>query len=71
MQQAYEMARGDPSWRREETGMTPPQTHLAQMTGLLGPFPPSLLERGTRFSRYIDDFVIDPDQRWSAARLLE
>ncbi|KAF9077812.1 kinase-like domain-containing protein [Rhodocollybia butyracea] len=55
----YELARGaflfDPFWQNEETGMNPPQTHLAQMTGLLGNFPVSLVKRGTKSSRYFDE----------------
>lgn len=55
----YEFARGaqlfDPSWQNEETGMNPPQTHLAQIMGLLGDFPPSMLAKGSKTGRYFDE----------------
>ncbi|PPQ66988.1 hypothetical protein CVT26_009947 [Gymnopilus dilepis] len=55
----YEFAKGtrlfDSSWRIEDIEMTPPQIHLAQMVGVLGEFPRSLLERGERAKNYFDD----------------
>lgn len=58
--QIYELARGailfDPFWNNEASGMNPPQTHLAQMTGILGDFPLSLVRRGTESEQYFDEF---------------
>lgn len=55
----YEFARGaqlfDPFWKNEESGMNPPQTHLAQMTGLFGDFPFEFMKKGTKSKRYFDD----------------
>lgn len=57
--QIYELARDavlfDPHWNLAETGWTPAQTHLAQMAGLLGEFPPSLLQRGKDTSQFFDE----------------
>ena len=35
--------------------MNPPQTHLAQIMGLLGDFPPSMLAKGSKTGRYFDE----------------
>lgn len=35
--------------------MNPPQTHLAQMTGLFGEFPFEFIRKGTKSKRYFDD----------------
>lgn len=35
--------------------MNPPQTHLAQMTGLFGEFPFDFIRKGTKSNRYFDD----------------
>ena len=55
----YEFARGfklfDPHWDSEKSGMNPPQTHLSQITGLCGDFPPEFLDRGKKSKRYFDD----------------
>ncbi|KAF8867649.1 kinase-like protein [Gymnopilus junonius] len=55
----YEFARGsklfDPAWKNEETGLDFPQTHLAQIVGVLGQFPRSLLERGERARNYFNE----------------
>lgn len=45
----------DPHWDNEKSGMNPPQTHLAQITGLLGNFASEFLDRGTKSKRYFDD----------------
>ncbi|EGN94656.1 hypothetical protein SERLA73DRAFT_77409 [Serpula lacrymans var. lacrymans S7.3] len=54
----YEFARGaklfDPSWDCEVSGMNSAQTHLAQMVGLLGEIPSTLLEKGKRSELYFD-----------------
>ena len=35
--------------------MNPPQTHLAQMSGLFGDFPFEFIRKGTKSKRYFDD----------------
>lgn len=54
----YEFARGaklfDPFWRNEESGLNPSETHLAQMTGLLGQFSSRLLAQGKQSDLYFD-----------------
>ncbi|KDR82232.1 hypothetical protein GALMADRAFT_135591 [Galerina marginata CBS 339.88] len=54
----YEFARGsklfDPYWDNEKSGMNPTQTHLSQIVGLCGDFPPELLERGRKSKPYFD-----------------
>lgn len=56
--QMYEFARGaklfDPFWRNEESGLNPSETHLAQMTGLLGQFSSRLLAEGQQSDVYFD-----------------
>ena len=55
----YELARGDhlfdPFWNNAKSGMTPGETHVAQMAGLLGDFPANLIEGGERSGQYFDD----------------
>ena len=54
----YEFARGaklfDPQWNIEESGLTPYETHLAQMVGLLGEFPRTLLDSSPRAKQYFN-----------------
>ncbi|KAF8799940.1 kinase-like protein [Phlegmacium glaucopus] len=54
----YEFARGsklfDPHWDNENSGMNPPQTHLSQIAGLCGDFPPEFLDRCTKSKLYFD-----------------
>ncbi|KAJ7686685.1 kinase-like domain-containing protein [Mycena rosella] len=55
----YEFARGavlfNPTWQNEQTGMDRTQTHLAQMSGLLGEFPDSFLAKGEKTKDYFDE----------------
>jgi len=52
----YELARGrqlfNPFFANEESGLNPPQTHVAQIVGLLGDFPRNLLDAGSKSPRY-------------------
>ena len=60
----YEFARGavlfDPTWKNEETGMDPVETHLAQMVAVFGPFPQSFLTTGRKARDYFDDMGTFP-----------
>ncbi|KDR82262.1 hypothetical protein GALMADRAFT_90824 [Galerina marginata CBS 339.88] len=110
----YEFFRGsklfDPLWDIEKSGMNPTQTHLSQIAGLCGHFPPEFLARGRKSKLYVDHqgsllkgagrysitledllsraghtpeevsevahflslmLVVNPKERWSAARLLD
>ncbi|KAF9041465.1 kinase-like protein [Panaeolus papilionaceus] len=55
----YEFARGaklfDPHWNTETSGLSPTQTHLSQMTGLLGNFPLQLLQKGSKSDSYFNE----------------
>ncbi|EMD36241.1 hypothetical protein CERSUDRAFT_115202 [Gelatoporia subvermispora B] len=55
----YEFARGaklfDPGWNVDQSGMSRSQTHLAQVVGLLGEFPQSLIQSGKYAKRYFSD----------------
>ena len=55
----YDFARGaklfDPLWNNEEFGLNPNETHLAQITGLLGQFPDRLLKRAADAGIYFDE----------------
>lgn len=57
--QILEFARGatlfDPQWKNKETGMSPTQTHLAQMVRIVGEFSSEFLKTGKKASRYFDD----------------
>lgn len=57
--QMYEFARGaklfDPGWNVDQSGMSRSQTHLAQVVGLLGEFPQSLIQSGKYAKRYFSD----------------
>jgi serine/threonine-protein kinase SRPK3 len=57
--QIYEFARGsklfDPYWDNEKSGMNPAQTHLSQIVGLCGDFPPEFLDRGAKAKLYFND----------------
>lgn len=55
----YEFVRGaalfDPYWNNATSGMDPKQTHIAQIVGLRGNFPRTLLDQGTLSAQYFDD----------------
>ncbi|KAF5321252.1 hypothetical protein D9619_001150 [Psilocybe cf. subviscida] len=55
----YEFARGtklfDPHWDNAQSGMSPSQTHLAQISGLCGDFPSAMLSEGSRTQQYFDE----------------
>ena len=55
----YEFVRGaalfDPYWNNATSGMHLKQTHIAQIVGLRGNFPRTLLDQGTLSAQYFDD----------------
>ncbi|KAF9471817.1 kinase-like protein [Pholiota conissans] len=55
----YEFARGsklfDPYWDTDNSGMSPTETHLSQMAGLCGEFPPEFLASCRKSNTYFDD----------------
>ncbi|KAF9445372.1 kinase-like protein [Macrolepiota fuliginosa MF-IS2] len=64
-----------PSWDNKGSGLSPTETHLAQIVGLLGSFPSSLLAQGTRTEQYFDPqgSLLKQDLRYNTtiARLLK
>lgn len=44
----------NPYWNNAASGLNGPETHLAQMMGLLGPFPMTLMQTGRLAKRWFD-----------------